>query len=66
MTNLDKTKIRRAERAQAGKDGVQLSRADAEPTGECSRVLHRAGGRNPSPIHVEIVWTPESKRGYVP
>ena len=61
--SLDKTEIRRAECAKAGKDRIQLSRADPEPTGECGCVLHRARGRNPSAIRVEIVRTPEGKRG---
>jgi hypothetical protein len=40
---LDESQVRGAERAQIGKDRVELGRTDSEPTGQGGRVLHAGG-----------------------
>ena len=62
-SNLDKTKIRGTERTETGKDRSKLSRTNTKPTGKGGRILHRAGGGNPTSIHIEIIGTTKSKRG---
>lgn len=63
LRSLNKSQVRRAERAETRKDRTELRAADAEPTGECSCVLHAADGGNPSAVRTGIVGTAERERG---